>query len=670
MEEPILKRKLSLTDKAIRNQKKILIVSVFFIVAMFLGTSYALLTNFDKTDNVISVKTGNLSMSVQVKNESGTVGTINLDGKLPESDADGLANASPIVLTLTNTGTLNIMKYDVKLVKDTTKTSTLDYSYIKYAISLDNGVTYKPVQNLQSVNNVIYTGWDLAKTESKVIYLKVWLDEAAGNSALGKTFYGSIDLMLYQKADKPGSVQLMDAIDKRATEKVNDELCKTKVEEDGITYISGSKDCINFNYVWWSGKMWRITAIYPDGSMKMVTDNMITSIAFGENVTYYNKETQAKSYMFQWLNEDFLDALYNNGADVIDTTKSWNATMPADTTITTKPEETEATMIPVSTSSVGLLNSYEYWMSYKNLGAYNSSTAYGNSYLNIGYCWWLLNPYDSSSVWYVPVSGYVGSNSPTSPYGVRPSIYLKSGIALVGNGTKNSPYRISSDYSEATENDKVYTRHSGEYIKFDTDGNNGNYDNAPLFRIVGVEGEGDTRTTKIVAMDYADNKATKAFASTVNFGDSNNTASNDYWDYYLNNDYYDNLSFKDKLIAGNYYRGLGTSPYYNYKKSICTTDTTDRVSSCEKQASYSFMVGLLRYGELFATQQVGGFSNSIVMWLITKYSSSRVWIVSSNGYIDYYRPTNSYGVRPTYYLKSSTSILSGTGTELDPYIVS
>ena len=32
-------------------------------------------------------------------------------------------------------------------------------------------------------------------------------------------------------------------------------VCKTYIEEDGITYISGIQNCIDFNYVWYSGKI-------------------------------------------------------------------------------------------------------------------------------------------------------------------------------------------------------------------------------------------------------------------------------------------------------------------------------------------------------------------------------------------------------------------------------
>ena len=90
----------------------------------------------------------------------------------------------------------------------------------------------------------------------------------------------------------------------------NTETCPTYVEEDGITYISGTADCIDFNYVWYSGKLWRITAIYPDGTMKMITDDNITTISYGSNVNFYTDPSNS-SYMYQWLNEDFLDTLYN-----------------------------------------------------------------------------------------------------------------------------------------------------------------------------------------------------------------------------------------------------------------------------------------------------------------------------------------------------------------------
>lgn len=132
MNEPNLIRKSSITDRAINKQKKILIIAVFLVITLFISSSYALLTNFDKTDNVITIKSGNLTMTIAGD-------TVNLNNKLPVSDADGLTE-NPTVITLTNTGTMNIEGYDVKLISEegTNNVSTLDSKYIKYAISLDN----------------------------------------------------------------------------------------------------------------------------------------------------------------------------------------------------------------------------------------------------------------------------------------------------------------------------------------------------------------------------------------------------------------------------------------------------------------------------------------------------------------------------------------------------
>jgi len=611
------------------NKKFIVIMILLSLISVMSYYSYALFQVNVVKNGVIIIRTGSIDLTATVQNETNNTFTVT-------------ANSSKTV-------TINL-----------TSTNSSEIAYKMYYENLTGELTV--TSNETFTDNIVEGKMTTSKTITLTFTNSGSDDVSITLGGLGGLAQYPIPIedrfkheLIIGTISTPGSEFVL----KGAVNKSNNvSACqnKTYIEEDGITYISGTKGCINFNYVWWSGYMWRITAIYPDGSMKMVTDNNITSIAFNNNETYYDKTNGTKSYMFQWLNEDFLDTLYNQGADVIDTTKYWNATMI--TSFTTKPAETEETMIPTTISPVGLLNSYEHYKSYQNVSP-------NNGYLNISYNWWLLN------VWYVGDngSGYNSTFGPTYMNGARPSVYLKSGISLSGSGTKESPYRLSDDYDEADMDDKVYTRHSGEYIKFDTDGNAGNYDNAPLFRIVGVEGEGNARTTKVVAMNYAANKASKKFASSVTYGANGNTQSNDYWDYYLNNDWYDSLSFKEKLTSGNYYLGLGTSGY-NYKKSICSTDTTDKVSSCIKQTSYPFMVGLLRYGEMFATQQGAGYNNSISMWLITKRSPTNVWYSNGNGNGYYDSPTNTYGSRPTYYLKSEIRILSGSGTELDPYIVS
>ena len=50
-------------------------------------------------------------------------------------------------------------------------------------------------------------------------------------------------------------------------------------------------------------------------------------------------------------------------------------------------------------------------------------------------------------------------------------------------------------------------------------------------------------------------------------------------------------------------------------------------------------------------------------------SSAGGFSLGYNGYLDYYSGVNSYGLRPAVSLKSSTQVVSGTGTVADPYVI-
>ena len=181
---------------------------------------------------------------------------------------------------------MNIEGYDVKLVSETgtTNVSNLDSKYIKYAVSLD-GTTYTEPKLLSSNNNIIYTGYNLAVNASKTIYLKVWIDNDSGNNAVNKSFYG----YLYQKKDMVVSEVVKSQIVNNTTSSCHN----LTALEDGITYLSGTKTCINFNYVWYSGKLWRITAINPCYMWLLTPDSSyFVSDIYSVNVSSYNSYTK------------------------------------------------------------------------------------------------------------------------------------------------------------------------------------------------------------------------------------------------------------------------------------------------------------------------------------------------------------------------------------------
>ncbi len=443
-------------------------------------------------------------------------------------------------------------------------------------------------------------------------------------------------------------------VGEKLLDKINEKIDDFNSINDGeTTFLSGTNDQINFNYVWYSGKLWRITSINSDNTMKMITQDTITAIDWGADITYKD------SWIYQWLNEDFLDTLENQENVIVQNAK-WNATNNENKT-PSKP--TEETMVE---GNVGLLNAYEHSQSYKNIGAdYN---AYGSGYLNIRYQWWLITSQYNLSIHYVVTGGDLGNSSPSSDgggFGVRPCINLKSDILVIGGkGTQENPYRISGDKSISKINDKLNSRVSGEYVNFD----------GKKYRIVGIEND----TTKLTSVDYirdVDNTIMKK-----DFGSSNNwiaavasDSDDKYWSYYLNNTWYNSINemYKNMLVDGTYY--LGKLNAGDYKNSICSdNDTTETTKKCRKTSStWTGKVGLPRVGEMFSAMiGKGSTDTNTGILLITPYSNSSYirYIANTSDLSAYPSPSSfAWGVRPSINLNSNVVITGGEGTEQKPY---
>ena len=175
-------------------------------------------------------------------------------------------------------------------------------------------------------------------------------------------------------------------------------------------------------------------------------------------------------------------------------------------------------------------------------------------------------------------------------------------------------------------------------------------------------------------MDYADNKATKQFATSYadTLWGSGTTTGEGTWYTYLNEPttgYFDTLksTYGELFDSGTYYLGLSGD---NYKLSVCANTTSGNTKVCDKTSDKgTFNIGLPRYGEMFATQQSGGYTTSANMWLMSRYNLSQLWIVVTDSTGTKEAPSYIYSVRPTLHLKSTVKIISGSGTETDPYVV-
>ncbi len=653
--------------------KKALVFGIIFLIIILLGSAYAFFT-YSKSVQAFTLT----SDIIKAEFISGT-NSIKMVNAYPISDEFALQNLDKLsYIDFTVSSTINnpdkAISYELYLTGDTT--NTLDSNYIKVFLTDENNnqvvspKIYNSLENTtyqadKQIGKVIYIG-NNPGTKTNKYRLYAWIDKDYEQNSVSQTFKFNVNIYAYNDTNKELSHIFINDLKEKQTD-----TCKTYLEEDGITYVSGTKDCINFNYVWYSGKLWRITAINPDGTMKMITDDPITTISYNQDndINFYDiskkdDTTYTGSYMYQWLNEDFLDTLYNY-QNIIVENSTWNITnsnTSSTSAISTKLPET--TLINNSTigknTPVGLLNSYEYYLSYKN-------TSYGSGYLNIGYWWWLLNPYSSSTVWSVY---YIGngnySYTPSNSYAARPSINLKSDIQLSGgSGTKDDPYTISGDKEQPTINTTLLnTRTIGEYVVFDEDGD---ISTNELYRIVSIE-DGKVKLNKNDYIKDGTTKLTKQFSTSTTYG---NGTSDDYWDYYLNNTWYNSLASKNMLDKGTYYikqvsRGI------SYKNSLCNTNNTNETTkTCIKTTTiWTGLVGLPRYGEMFASQQGNGYNSSSTIWLITPpVSPSYVWYVISGGYGNYSYPSNSHAARPSINLKSNIVITGGAGTKSNPFTI-
>ena len=602
------------------NQKKKLIIAItlLIIIILGLGITYAWLIQIVNGEKIQSMRVGTFRFSLTEENSL----TINSGEFL--KDSEGLKQEG-FKFTVQNVGK-GYGSYSVYLDDDSISSgqTRIDDKFIRYSLGVNADTTGTPT-NLTS--RKIYSG-GLDASEKDTFVLRLWLNPAVNGDIGGQVFKVKLRIEVNQQIPTPVADKLLAGVGNNGT------IDTTDPEQ---TFITGTDPN---NYIWYSGKLWRAVSIDPsDNSVKLVTQWNISALPYNaENNTAFKG-----SYMEQWLNDTSVDGFLGNLREpdkFIKTDSTWNATL---TTATTKPEK--RTMV---TDAVGLLNAYEYTMSYKN-------ATYSTGYLNNGLYWCTLTPYSTSNVRYVSNGGHGNNYSPAYSFGSRPSINLKSAVKIIdGDGTVDNPYRLQGDNDSPT-GALLSTRYSGEYISFGTGENN-------LYRIVSHENGTGTKITSAIPLKDSGNYKNMSFGSNVTFSKDNTIGTfinGDYLTTYLTSDQVNMIEDNTTWYLGTV--GSGTNyklaKYQDITGSNLTTSTT------------TAQIGLLRVGELMAGQ-FDKYGNNTTYWTLTPYSTSDVRYVFYDGYGYYNSPTNSFGSRPSMNLKSTVKIVSGKGTESEPFVIS
>ena len=635
------------------NNKKQLLLSiglVLILVLMIVGISYAAFKFVGLGTKPNTITTGAITMEY-----TESTNTISMNNALPTTDATGkvrLTAGEYFDFTLSGTikGSENI-NWEIAAEDVTTGTKKIDGKYIKlYLTSLDENNNEKEVMEpkvytTESTENT-YTGrpanmMSLAKGTTSTSFstkyrLRMYVDESYNPQGDGGNLAFSIKINAYGKTGnvmpKTGPVAkvLLSGVGDNGAIDTSD---------SEQTFITGTDPN---NYIWYSGKLWRAVSIDPsDNSVKLVTQWNISSIPYNADG---NTAFQG-SYMEQWLNDTSVDGFLGNLREpdkFIKTDSVWNATS---TTETTKPAKTTTV-----TDAVGLLNVYEYTMSYKNATDFTG-------YLNNGLYWWMLTPYNAAYVRYVVYYGYDNYGSPTTSFGSRPSINLKSAVKIIdGDGTADNPYRLQGDNDSPTGT-LLSTRYSGEYISFGTGENN-------LYRIVSHENGTGTKITSAIPLKDSGAYKTLAFGSNATFSKDNTIGT------FLNGNYLTSGTYltseQVNMIEDNTTWYLGTVvDGDNYKLAKYQDVTGNNLITSTTTAK----IGLLRMGELMAGQ-FDKDGNNTTYWTLTPLDASDVRYVYNGGSGHDGSPTYSYGSRPSMNLKSTVKIVSGTGTKSDPFVIS
>ncbi len=228
-------------------------------------------------------------------------------------------------------------------------------------------------------------------------------------------------------------------------------------------------------------------------------------------------------------------------------------------------------------------------------------------------------------------------------FGVRPMLTIKGDIMLQGgDGTKDNPYDIG-DFESAKADDKVSSRQSGEYLKI----------GSSLWRIVDPQSDGTTKVIMETSL-HAINEYL-----IINYGDDK--------DKTYNPKNKENIGYKINNRASEY---INTKYFVKHEIEVPIYKSDAKYGKETKVEKYQAKISAPNMYEMFSAASMEYSMRSY--WLINSSQKSNLkYGVSDIGVVLYgeMSPYITFGVRPVGYLNKSCIIVSGQGTESDPYII-
>lgn len=389
-------------------------------------------------------------------------------------------------------------------------------------------------------------------------------------------FYGGRFIKLYLENEEQVVVEA-NTLGKALKENNSDTLKNI----NGEYYFNGEVDS---NYVTYSGILWRAIKIGENNVITLVSDNSLTSLAFGEGKSY------EESYINKWLlknDNEHSGILENNLNSMITYLKHGDLCVNK--------------IDDINNNSCTDINN-DYYITLLSISDYINTGA-SNGFINTGENFYLANMNSESKIWYVTTDGKINNSDGNDIYGVKPVIKFKENLNLVsGSGSKDDPYIIETNFGTF-----------GSYVKLDED----------MWRVIDTNGD----NLKLMYNDYI-----KDGNDTISYKYSNYSS---YYDdskygtlaYYMNNTFLNNLSYKDIIIETNYANG-----YYGKENNFDYANTLD--------TKINTKIALISIGDIILNHELSNYftltssaKNNNFIYTIQKDSNPYSKIISSTSYV-------------------------------------
>lgn len=369
------------------------------------------------------------------------------------------------------------------------------------------------------------------------------------------------------------------------------------------------KGKIENNYVKFANRIFRIISVNNDESVKLVSNDLVASFLWGKE-TDYNK-----SNLKTWLTDE--------------TYGIYNATIPYKENFLDK---TNYTIDKLNNEKVETgEEQFSDYVTTLSLKDYNLAGG-KNSYIFDSKMYYILGTNEDNEVLYINEEGGISTCDGLEGYGIKSVITLKKNTPVKsGDGTKDNPYVIE-------QGDK--TNYVDAYVKLGEDIWKVSHDlNAEIIRLYKVG------YVTLNGQDYVARYSDKScYFDTSN---RNNVGN------YLNNGYYNSLSYKDYLVDSSFNLGEFSEDTDYLYTNIYNNIVTNKIGLLNV-FDYVSENQLNNYYNLNTTSNVGGIQ----------------YVKYSNGFIEEVDVKEARLFVPVISIRrDAINVNSGDGSLLNPYTV-